>query len=623
MTVQQRELLAQLFDDALGLPPEQQKALLARNCPDPEVRQELESLLPFATVSPSERAVEAVGQAAASLAGAALIGQRVGPYRLIAHIGQGGMGTVYRAVRDDDQYRQTVAIKMLRFTHVENARLQLFRRERQILATLEHPHIARLLDGGAWIPPGSAENQPYIVMEYVDGVPIDTWCDQHKLDIDGRLALFREVCEGVQHAHQHLILHRDLKPANILVTTEGHVKLLDFGIAKLLASDPTGSAEAGTGTLLRIMTPEYASPEQAKGEPVTTMSDVYSLGVLLYELVTGRRPYQLRDRNPYEVVRAICEEEPLHPSVVPQANGDAALATAETIGASRGATPDQLRRQLKGDLDSIILKALQKDPAQRYASVEYFHEDVRKYLSGLRVTARADTLLYRTTKFVQRHRVVVALLFLAIASLGIGLLTTFWQLQILRRELRTVEAQLALSGMTQRRTTDLYTPEILLFIYTNLVFSGVTGWLTRASPRRLAGALAGGACFSMVMFGTDYVARLMGWWQSAFPAERVWLWMYLACAFYGSTLCLVGWRSARRFGWRGQAVFLAAMGMCGVAKKFSGATVSQILVFHVGFTALAVTSVSWAFGFGLAQGLMRLVAGPARSDRLARTRLAG
>jgi eukaryotic-like serine/threonine-protein kinase len=262
MSPQQLELLDQLFENALGIPPEQRAAFVARSCDDPEVQQELEALLAFATVSPSERALEAIGHAAASLAGGALLGQRVGAYRLIAHIGQGGMGNVYRAIRDDDHYQQTVAIKMLRFTHNNRAGLQLFRRERQILATLEHPTIARLLDGGSWIPPGCAESQPYIVMEYVDGLPIDKWCDEHKLNIDRRLALFGEVCEGVQYAHQHLILHRDLKPANILVTCQGHAKLLDFGIAKLLASDTAGTVDAPSGT--RIMTPEYASPEQAK-----------------------------------------------------------------------------------------------------------------------------------------------------------------------------------------------------------------------------------------------------------------------------------------------------------------------------------------------------------------------
>jgi serine/threonine protein kinase len=337
MTVEQRDQLERLFAEAVTLPPDCQKAFIAENSRDPEVSAELETLLFFDAGRPPTGIAEMIEQAADSLTETALVGQRVGPYRLMGRIGQGGMGTVCRAVRDDDQFQQTVVIKLLRFAQGEPVEIQRFRRERQILASLEHPHIARLLDGGAWLPPGSLDSQPYIVMEYVEGLSLIAHCEQKKLSLRQRLLLFREVCDALSYAHRRLIIHRDIKPDNILVTADGAPKLLDFGIAKLMDPEiePGTGPIAQTATGQRAMTPEYASPEQFRGDPVSTVTDVYSLGAVLYEMLTGRRAHQLLSGDPSEIVREICEREMQPPSVV---GG----------------------RELRGDLDVIVLKAMQR-----------------------------------------------------------------------------------------------------------------------------------------------------------------------------------------------------------------------------------------------------------------------
>ena len=296
------------------------------------------------------------------------IGLRVGAYRLVSRVGEGGMGAVFRAVRDDDQFQQTVAIKLLRFGGQNRDGQQRFRVERQILASLEHPNISRLLDGGEWVPPGATESQPFIVMEYVEGVPITTYCFTHNLPIATRLELFRRVCDALSYAHQQLIIHRDVKPGNILVTPDGTPKLLDFGIAKLLDA-PADAAQTLTG--VRLMTPDYASPEQVRGGAISTVTDVYALGAVLYELLTGNRAHQITTTDPSEIFREVCERDVRAPSTW----GD---------------------RQLRGDLDIIVLKALQKEPVRRYQSVEQLSEDARRYLAGLPIRGAARYVhLYR------------------------------------------------------------------------------------------------------------------------------------------------------------------------------------------------------------------------------------
>jgi len=287
----------------------------------------------------------------------------IGPYRVVRELARGGMGVVYLAERADGQFEQRVALKLMKRGMDSEEIHQRFLAERQILAQLTHPHIARLLDGGV-----SNEGQPYFAIEYVDGTAITAHCEARQLGVEQRLRLFLDVCDAVRYAHQNLVVHRDLKPSNILVTADGQAKLLDFGIAKLLRQE---TGETGlTQTGLRVMTPEYAAPEQVLGEPVTTATDVYALGAVLYELLTGRRAHHLQSRTPTEVERVICEVEPEAPSAV-------------TTGA--------LRKRLRGDLDTIALTALKKEPERRYPTVEQLASDVARFLGGLPVTARPDT----------------------------------------------------------------------------------------------------------------------------------------------------------------------------------------------------------------------------------------
>jgi non-specific serine/threonine protein kinase/serine/threonine-protein kinase len=354
--------------------------------------------------------------------------ERLGPYRLIREIGHGGMGAVYLGVRDDDAYQKRVAIKVLKRGMDTDSIVRRFRHERQILASLEHPFIASLLDGGS-----TPDGRPYFAMEFVDGQPIADYCDTHKLDTKARLRLFRQVCTAVQYAHQNLVIHRDLKPANVLVMADGTPKLLDFGIAKLLNQELAGQTLAPTAPGLQLMTPEYASPEQVRGDVVTTASDVYSLGVILYELLVGRMPYRLSSRAPADIVRIVCEAEPVRPSTAvtvidPGANAETPHETRQTVDA------DRLRRALAGDLDNIVLKALSKEPQRRYASVDQFSEDVRRHLAGLPVLARKDTWGYRTTKFVRRNRAVVAAGVVTFAVLVAGVVATTWQALVAQAE---------------------------------------------------------------------------------------------------------------------------------------------------------------------------------------------
>ena len=348
---------------------------------------------------------------------------RIGPYRIERELGRGGMGTVYLAERDEAGLHKTVAIKVVRRGMDTEVVLRRFKTERQILAALEHPGIARFYDGGT-----TEDGLPYFVMEYVPGQNLLTYCDGRRLSIAERVRLFRRVCSAVQFAHQGLVVHRDLKPSNILVTPEGEPRLLDFGIAKLLT--PQGAGDEGdeaTATLFRIMTPEYASPEQVRGERVTTASDVYSLGVILYELLSGHRPYRVTSRQAAEVERAVSEQEVPAPSAT----------------VSR-----PLRRELRGDLDTIVLTALQKDAGRRYATAAELADDLGRYLEGRPVHAQADRWSYRASKFVRRHRLAVAAATVAIVSLLSGLGVALWQARVARAERALAQQQRALA---QRR----------------------------------------------------------------------------------------------------------------------------------------------------------------------------
>jgi serine/threonine-protein kinase len=416
--------IATILDVVLELPPDERGPYLDRVCGgDSALQRELEELLAATAASDEFLDTPALERAAPLVAvidrdnGTSanfLQGRVVGPYRLLAELGEGGMGVVYLADRIDGQFEQQVAVKLVKQGLISEEARRRFLQERQILARLQHPAIARLLDGGV-----TAEGTPFFVMERVEGQPVTSYCSEHALKTEDRLRIFLQICEPVQYAHRNLIVHRDLKPSNILVDDGGRVKLLDFGIAKLLGDGD--SAIAGSSqSIVRALTPDYAAPEQLRGESVSTSTDVYALGVLLYELLTGERPYRLRSGVMGELERAILDQVPSSPS-------------------ARAGSGD-LRRRLKGDLDRIVLKALQKSPERRYPSAEAFATDVRRHLEGLPVSARGDALSYRAWKFLGRHRVSAAVAALLMLTLVGGLLATTSQARRAEREARKADA---------------------------------------------------------------------------------------------------------------------------------------------------------------------------------------
>ncbi len=414
----------ELFHAALELEEDERTEFVKRSCgDDAELRAEVESLLAASPAS-EERIGGAVAEALELALEDDLTGKELGRYRLLEKIGEGGLATVYLAERADRQYQMRVAVKVVKHGMATVDILRRLRQERQILATLQHPNIARLLDGGT-----TPEGRPYFVMEYIDGEPIDRHCDQRRLNVTERLKLFRTVCAAVHHAHQNLIIHRDIKPSNVLVSSDGVPKLLDFGIAKLLRPELAQQTVAQTITGLRLLTPEYASPEQVRGESLTIATDQYSLGVLLYQLLTGRPPYRLESTRPQDIERVICEQDPARPSTVVRRRIESQLeepspSTPEAVAGARGEAPDKLRRRLAGDLDNIVLMALRKEPHRRYASVEQLSEDVARHLDSRPVTARTDTFTYRTGKFVRRHRFWVGTAVALLAVLIGGIVAT-------------------------------------------------------------------------------------------------------------------------------------------------------------------------------------------------------
>ena len=419
MTPERWQRLQALFNAAIELNPEQRAAFLDQACEgDPTLRKQAESLI-LANEASTVDLQDAIRDVARDVSGDVIeendvsaVGRRIGPYQIIEVLGRGGMGDVYLAVRADDEYRMRVAIKVVQHDLGNPEVLRRFRNERQILAGLDHPYIARLLDGGT-----TAEGMPYVVMEYVEGEPIDRYCNNHGLSVDERLKLFRSVCAAVHYAHQNLIIHRDIKPGNILVGADGVPKLLDFGIAKLLNPELGPQTQAVTRMAMRLMTPEYASPEQIRGEPITTASDIYSLGVVLYELLTRHRPYKFKSYSSHELEQVVGLSEPEKPSTV----------------AGRG-NDEKLRRQLAGELDAIVMMALRKEPQRRYASAEQLSEDIRRHFEGRPVRARPDTMSYRAGKFVTRHKLGVGAAALVLLTLIGGIMAIARQARIARDE---------------------------------------------------------------------------------------------------------------------------------------------------------------------------------------------
>jgi eukaryotic-like serine/threonine-protein kinase len=411
MSTERWQQLEDLFHAALDRPPADREAFVVGACGgDAGLRQEVERLL-----LAHEQASSFVVQAAADVARVAATvppdGRQIAAYRIVRELGRGGMGTVYLGERADAQFQMRVAIKVIKRGMDTDAVLLRFRHERQILAGLAHPNIARLLDGGT-----TGEGVPYFVMEYVDGQPIDEYCRAHRLPIGDRLELFRQVCAAVAYAHQNLVVHRDIKPSNILVTAERVPKLMDFGIAKLLDADG-GDLTVATEFGRQAMTPQYASPEQLRGDRVTTVSDVYALGVLLYELLTDAHPYEVTTKSADEIRQIVADTEVVKPSAMAAREGDHGRS-----------------RRLKGDLDAIVFTAMRKDPADRYASVALFAEDVRRHLEGSPVIARGDSWTYRTGRFVRRRKLGVAAAAAIVITLIGGIIATSWQARVARAE---------------------------------------------------------------------------------------------------------------------------------------------------------------------------------------------
>ncbi len=424
-------LIEPILDQVLDLPTTDRAAYLARACAGDQVlRDRIEQMLAAGEDpdSPLERSV-------AELAGPLLaefnefapppipLGELIGPWKVTAELGQGGMGAVYKAERADGQFAQTAALKVVRRGGEHDPLLiRRFLEERRILATLTHPHIARLLDGGV-----TPHGLPYFAMEFVAGRPLDQYCTDLALDIPARLALMEQVLGAVAYAHRNLLVHRDLKPSNIFVTDEGEVKLLDFGIAKLLGddhpADPALTLASG-----RVMTPEYAAPEQVRGDPITTATDIYALGAVLYQLLTGRRAHRFDKRTAAEIEKVVCEADPVAPSAAVRGPREGMAGAA-----------DPLPRSLSGDLDTLVLTALQKDPARRYASAEAMLDDLRRWRTGRPLLARPDSAGYRARKFVGRHRVGVSAAALVILALAGGIVATAWQARAARLEARRAD----------------------------------------------------------------------------------------------------------------------------------------------------------------------------------------
>jgi serine/threonine protein kinase len=415
LSPEQWQAVSPYLDQALVMPADERESWLAslreRN---PELADDLRTLLKEHSALAQEGFLEDARVALLGQPG--LEGQTVGAYTLVSPIGEGGMGSLWLAERSDGRFERRAAVKFISLAVASRGGQERFKREGSILGRFAHPHIAELLDAGV-----SASGQPYLILEYVEGQHIDDYCDQRKLNVEARIYLFLDVLAAVAHAHANLVVHRDIKPSNVLVRNDGQVKLLDFGIARLLED----SGERAAATLLTqkagsALTPAYAAPEQVKGEPVTTATDVYALGVLLYVLLTGQHPAGASTRSPADLVKAIVETEPARPSDVVRSPKTEAADVASNA-AKRATTPDKLRRLLGGDLDTIVAKALKKNPQERYSSVTAFGDDLRRYLNHEPVLARPDTLAYRAGKFLRRYWLPVSAGALVIASLSAGL----------------------------------------------------------------------------------------------------------------------------------------------------------------------------------------------------------
>jgi eukaryotic-like serine/threonine-protein kinase len=438
MTPELWKRIKEIFETALEKNLNDRKAYLDTECAgDPSIRSEVDSLLLAHRSTTKFLETQIINTDFFSESDAEsdpLLGKEFRSYKIEKRIGSGGMASVYLASRIDKEFEKKVAIKFIKRGMDTDEIIKRFKTERNALANLDHPNIGMILDGGT-----TDDGLPYFIMEYIDGKPIDEFCADKKLSIKERLILFRKVCEAVQYAHQNLIVHRDLKPSNILVNEDGHPKLLDFGIAKILSSDDSKEETKLTKIGTRIMTLEYASPEQVKGAKITTASDIYSLGVMLYELLTGCRPYKFKDRPPNEAEKIITSEHPVKPSSAvkyfnSENENDEELRISFDPKNWKEENSSRLSKHLAGDLDNIILMALRKEPERRYSSVSQFSEDIKRYLKALPVHAHKDSIGYRTTKFIRRHKIAVASSAVIFILLITSIILVAWQANVAANE---------------------------------------------------------------------------------------------------------------------------------------------------------------------------------------------
>jgi non-specific serine/threonine protein kinase/serine/threonine-protein kinase len=448
----------QLFDRALEYDATQRLSFLKEACGDDETLYSDVSSLLHSYEHAGTFLERPLFQSRGDSPADGFEGVLIGSYRIVRRIGEGGMGTVYLATRADDEFQKKVAIKVVTSGDDDGQMLRRFLTERQTLAGLDHPNIVKLLDGG------TKDGRPYFVMDYIEGQPIHEYCISHGLSIVERLQLFQQVCAAVHYAHQNLVVHRDVKPSNILVTPEGVPKLLDFGIAKLLKPEYSYQASGLTRTRVQPLTPAYASPEQIRGQPITTATDIYSLGVLLYRLLTEQHPFEAHTHSTGDIERAICDLDPELPS----------KAAGRQIGETEKAQPAKPKQRLSRELDMIVLMAMRKEPQRRYASVEHFSEDIRRHLAHLPVIACRDTARYRFGKFLKRHKAGVAAGTLLTLTLLVSTIVAVWYSRVAQAEKIRAE----------RRFQDVrQLAEFMLFDFDDAMRSGATSARRRAVNR--------------------------------------------------------------------------------------------------------------------------------------------
>ena len=612
MTPEELSRIRGIYEQALSLSGPVREDYLRSECRDQDsIRIEVERLLKAHDDIPNWLDWPVLGAARnfPPLDRAPLEGRHLSGYRLIREVGRGGMGSVYLAERSDEMFQRQAAVKLVLPQMGTSDIMARFQQEREILASLDHPAIAKLLDAGV-----TDEGWPYFIMEYVEGLPIDRWCDERKLDVRQRVELFRGVIDAVSYAHRHLVVHRDLKPGNIFVTNEGAVKLLDFGIAKVLASPAAGKA-AETVTLASMMTPEYASPEQVKGTAITTQSDVYSLGVVLYELLTGHKPYRLMSAAMHEVARVIVEVEPVRPSEVvsttePAPGRDRVQLTPENVSAAREGDANRLRKRLRGDLDSILLMALRKEPERRYSSVESLAEDLQRHLEQRAIRAREATPWEQLVRFWWRNRGGLTIISVVVAMFLSGMAVVVWQA---RRDIQAVRLDSRIGP---------FPSPFWLFAWGLAMSAQLAAvYFTRVlMPKRLIvqrlGAFTGGTVCALATLGRWWIERDLGWWQSRIAGHPDPLFLFTpvsfgVCWFCGNTLVLVLFMVGRRFGRKGQALGLLLLGLgLPLLERICFGALMPALNFKGGVAPVLGNAIMVIASASIGLLLMRLIGGP-------------